>query len=242
MRGQVVHAKHGQRGQYQAIQSKLCSGSAPLAVLAALMKLYPFQTLYIADLDAILGQGNHDALIQTIRQEYPKLNIWLDNGARMTPRNSAITKPVLGSESIQSLSDYLEKCSQKHVLSLDYNSVGAMGIADLHESAEFWPDEVICMTLNAVGSTQGVDMLRLNEIIRLNLARKVSAKLYAAGGVRDKADLQALANMRLSLTNNQLQMVHSAGTSLAVAGVLLASSLHNGCLSSDDIAHFQARQ
>jgi phosphoribosylformimino-5-aminoimidazole carboxamide ribotide isomerase len=220
MNGQVVHAKHGQRGQYQPIQSLLCSGREPASVLAALLKLYPFQTLYIADLDAILGIGHHDVLIASIRQHYPQLNIWLDNGARDVVEKSSNISPVLGSESIQNLPDYLNLGSQKHVLSLDYNAAGAMGIAPLHDSAEHWPDEVICMTLNAVGSAKGVDLARLNHINELNKSRAKPAAIYAAGGVRDIADMQQLAEIGL-------------------AGALVATALHHGKLTAQQIASLQ---
>jgi phosphoribosylformimino-5-aminoimidazole carboxamide ribotide isomerase len=222
--GQVVHAKHGQRGQYQPIQSQLCSGSEPTSVLAALLKLYPFQTLYIADLDAILGAGQdlnqHNALIARIRKLYPQLNIWLDNGAYHLNEKSTNITPVLGSESIHHLPDYLNLSAQKHILSLDYNATGAMGIAPLHDSAEHWPADVICMTLNAVGRGQGADLHRLNQIKNLNQSRKKPANIYAAGGVRDIADIGQLAQM-------------------GVAGVLVATALHNGKLSAQQLISLQ---
>lgn len=217
MRGQVVHAKLGQRERYAPINSRLCGTSNGLDVVVALLKLYPFKMLYIADIDAILGNGNHDALIEKINQTFPNLAIWLDSGTHQT---SCKAKPVLGSESMFNLESYLEN-KNSHVLSLDFNAQGAMGISDLHETAKFWPDEVICMTLNAVGSGAGADTLRLQQLIEFNKARKNPAKLYAAGGVRNIDDLQTLASMRL-------------------AGALMASALHNGQITSEDIAKFYA--
>ncbi|MES2501171.1 MAG: HisA/HisF-related TIM barrel protein [Pseudomonadota bacterium] len=227
MQGQVVHAKRGIRSQYQAIQSSLCVGSAAFDVIEALLKLYPFQTLYIADLDAILGTGDHADLITQISQSYPKLTIWLDCGIRQVNaralyhcNNSQLNiRPVVGSENIANLQDYRAisyACESQHVLSLDYSATSAMGIAELHNSARFWPDHTICMTLNAVGNTQGVDTAKLNDLIQLNRARKNPSKLYAAGGVRNLADVQALEKMGIS-------------------GVLVATALHSGALSQTDI-------
>lgn len=218
MHGQVMHAKFGQRDQYQPINSRLCASSEALDVVAALLKLYPFRTLYIADIDAILGNGNHDVLIEKINQAFPNVAIWLDSGTHQT---SCKAKPILGSESIFNLESHLENKSP-HVLSLDFNTLGAMGISDLHETAKFWPDEVICMTLNAVGGNQGADTLRLQQLIEFNKPRKNPAKLYAAGGVRNIDDLQALASMRL-------------------AGALLASALHNGQITGEAIAKFYSQ-
>ena len=232
MQGQVVHAKRGIRSQYQAIQSSLCKGSAPFSVIDALLKLYPFQTVYMADLDAILGKGDHAELITQISQQYPELTIWLDCGIRQVNaralyhgnnshgiNNQGNIRPVVGSENIANLQDYRAisyGCESQHVLSLDYSATCAMGIAELHNSARFWPDNTICMTLNAVGNTQGVDIARLNELIQLNRARKSPSHLYAAGGVRNLADIQILAKM-------------------GIAGALVATALHTGTLNQADI-------
>jgi len=228
MQGQVVHAKFGLRSQYLPIQSSLCNGSAPLVVVAALLELYPFQTLYIADLDAILGVGHHAELIEIISNTYPQLTIWLDSGIRQVnaralyPSNqnqSNRIKPVVGSENIANLQDYRaisDACESQHILSLDYSATSAMGIVELHASAHYWPDDTICMTLNAVGSTQGIDCERLHSLIKLNQVRKKPSRLYAAGGVRDINDIQQL-------------------NKLGIAGVLIATALHSGKLSHADL-------
>ena len=223
MQGQVVHAKRGIRSQYQPIQSSLCDNSAPLTIIEALLKLYPFQTLYIADLDAILGTGNHSELIAHISETYPQLTIWLDCGIRqMNARalyHGTNIRPVIGSENIANLQDYRAisyGCESQHVLSLDYSATSAMGIPELHDKARFWPDDTICMTLNAVGNTQGVDLGRLSNLIMLNRARKTPSKLYAAGGVSNMADMEAL-------------------TKMGITGVLVATALHAGKLSKADI-------
>ncbi len=218
MRGQVVHAKFGQRDRYQPIESRLCDSNNGLDVVAALLKLYPFRTLYIADIDAILGTGSHDALIEKITRNFPNVAIWLDCGNH---KANTKTKPVMGSESIASLKSYLENKSP-HVLSLDFNAHGAIGIAELHDSSHYWPDEVICMTLYAIGSAQGADILQLQQLVTLNKSRENLSKIYAAGGVRNIEDLQALASMGFS-------------------GALVASALHNGKITYEDIAKYYAQ-
>ena len=228
MQGQVVHAKRGIRSQYQAIQSTLCKGSAPFSVIDGLLKLYPFQTLYIADLDAILGNGNHAELIVEISQKYPNLTIWRDCGIRQVNARALYygsnMRSVVGSENIASLQDYRAisyGCESQHILSLDYSATSAMGIPELHNSARFWPDNTICMTLNAVGNTYGVDLEKLNDLIRLNSARKSPSQLYAAGGVRNLADIHILEKM-------------------GIAGALVATALHTGNLSQADIEMIHA--
>jgi phosphoribosylformimino-5-aminoimidazole carboxamide ribotide isomerase len=73
-----------------------------------------------------------------------------------------------------------------------------------------WPRTVIVMMLDRVGSGLGPN---------LELLRAVDAggrDLYAAGGVRDANDLRGLAK---------------AG----IAGALVASSLHDGRITSSDL-------
>jgi phosphoribosylformimino-5-aminoimidazole carboxamide ribotide isomerase len=231
--GQVVHAKFGQRSHYQPILSTLCDSSEPLAITAALLELYPFKTLYIADLDAILGFGDHANTIEKICENYPQLTIWLDSGVGQMNARALYKSPqirtVIGSESIASLQDYRAisyAIHSTHVLSLDYSAThesntGAMGIAELHDQARFWPDDTICMTLNNVGSDLGPDIVRLQALQQLNLARKKPANLFAAGGVRNIDDLLALKQ-------------------LGIAGVLMASALHNGTIKSADIVQLMA--
>jgi phosphoribosylformimino-5-aminoimidazole carboxamide ribotide isomerase len=59
LNGEVVHARKGQRSHYLPLQSSLCQGTQPETVVGALLDLYPFRTLYIADLDAIQRRGSH---------------------------------------------------------------------------------------------------------------------------------------------------------------------------------------
>ena len=219
----VVHAKRGQRQHYRPIQSRLTNASAPLEIVTALLELYPFQTLYIADLDAICGTGNNAAVIEAISQAHPALTIWLDCGiGQMNARALYIgdnIRPVVGSENIQNLQAYRaisNACESKHVLSLDYAATNALGIAELHESARFWPDDTICMTLNSVGSAQGPDINRLQALIQLNATRKSPSRLHAAGGVRDINDLLLLKNLQIN-------------------GVLVATALHKGTIKRADI-------
>lgn len=217
MHGQVVHARHGLRDQYQAIESLLCASSEPLAVVSALLELYPFETLYMADIDAIRGLGRHDKIIESITNQFPELTIWLDNAGQPDAFATHRIIPVIGTESLGQMSDYQRMMKQPHVLSLDHLNHHPLGLSELHCSPATWPKQVICMTLNAVGSSAGVDSARLREIQSRNQSRNIPAKLYAAGGVRNKADLQTLAAQ-------------------GVAGALIATALHRRTITAEDIA------
>ncbi|MCB5184489.1 nickel transporter [Methylobacillus gramineus] len=219
MHGQVVHAKKGERQHYQPIQSALCNSSAPLDIVAALLELYPFKQMYIADIDAIQQRGNHSGTIAEITKAYPQLEIWLDAGissvadlATWTDLNLQI---IIGSESLSDLNTYqaiAQACNARFTLSLDFSLAGYQGPAELLSNIELWPDNVIIMTLQQVGSQAGPDFDRLKafkqEHFHLNI--------YAAGGTRHLQDVMHLAQ-------------------LEIAGVLVASALHHGSLSATEL-------
>lgn len=221
MDGHVVHARFGERQLYQPIQSSLCASSEPLVVVEALLELYPFEKLYIADLNAIQGRGNHREMISLVRQRYPELKLWLDAGVGEANdlRNwlDITLDMVIGSESLDSLADFetIKKCctAQNYVLSLDFTAQGFQGPDALLHQSQCWPQRLIAMTLSRVGSNSGPD----EQILRRLINRAHGQAIYAAGGVHDLSDIQDLQQM-------------------GVAGALVASALHAGRLTGRDIA------
>ena len=226
----VVHAKHGLRDNYQPIQSVLSASSDVFSIVAALLKLYPFRTIYIADIDAITNTGNHFEQIELLSGLYPQVNWWVDAGisnvnARLLYAPQANIRAVFGSENIHTLQDYRAMSyayKSRHVLSLDKLNGTELGAVELHESGYFWPDDAICMTLNNVGSNTGPDLARLQQLMQLNLSRKKPARIYAAGGVRNGEDLLALKQ-------------------LGITGALLASALHNGSIDTEALARIHTQ-
>lgn len=221
MDGQVVRAFGGRREEYQPLESALCDSSHPEAVVAGLLALYPFRRIYIADLDAILGRGNHGSVVEGLQRLHPDLEFWVDGGfssaaAAQAWQARGLGRPVLGSESLTALPDRGTWPAQG-VLSLDFRGDTFLGPSALLSHPERWPVEVIVMTLARVGLNAGPDLTRLAHMQRLNAA----CRIYAAGGVRHVDDLAALAR---------------AGA----AGVLLASALHDGRLSRPELDAFHA--
>ena len=211
--GAVVHAKHGQRESYQPIVSRLCATSIPDELLAGLLRLHSFQTIYIADLDAIEQKGEHSRLIAELARSHPAMAFWVDSGTSGYTDCKNI-QHVLGSESIDR-NGSLQAIDRAKILSLDFRDSDFLGPRGLLEQPSLWPDRVILMTLARVGSGAGADLERLAMIRQRAGARH----LYAAGGVRGPHDLQVLRD---------------AG----MAGVLVASALHDGRLTSTDLSEF----
>jgi phosphoribosylformimino-5-aminoimidazole carboxamide ribotide isomerase len=215
--GRVVHARRGERQHYQPIQSSLCNSSEPLDVLRALLELYPFDQLYIADLNGIQKRGNHYDAIMGIRNLYPGLKLWLDCGfsdvADLEEWRDSGVNFVIGSESLNNLASYTALKLCNHILSLDFTASGYQGPLELLQDPAHWPSNVIAMTLSQVGSSLGPDEDKLASIIQ----QSSGSKIYAAGGIRGMADLLRLKNMHVS-------------------GALIATALHSGALTGTEIA------
>ena len=221
--GVVVHARQGQRDHYQPINTDLCRSPDIYQVMEAFLGLYEFDTFYIADLNAITGQGNHDALITDVLASFPHITFWLDQGYQQHTsrlRYPGNFLPVLGSESYSDdkLTE-LKAFNYRFVLSLDYAAGKSLGAKQIFSKQNWWPDNIIIMTLDRVGSHTGPDFEKLN-----NFCRQYQDKNFiAAGGIRNKQDLMALAE-------------------IGVRQALLASSLHSGMINAADIAELQAKK
>ena len=95
MAGQVVHARRGERENYQPIRSTLCPSAAPEAILQALVERFACNTIYIADLDAIRFRWPQLALIEKLKTRFPKIEMWLDAGIGDYPSYRSLTEHEL---------------------------------------------------------------------------------------------------------------------------------------------------
>lgn len=211
--GVVVHAQQGLREQYQPISTDLCQSSDIYKVIEAFLGAYDFDTIYIADLNAITQQGGHESLIAEVLIAFPSILFWIDSGYQRFKRYSGNHLPVLGSEcysdeTIRELKDF----NKRFILSLDYSMSEALGPKNLFSDQNLWPDTIIIMTLNRVGSNHGPDLDKLYGFCR----QYPHKHFIAAGGIRNADDLLALKKVG----------VHQA---------LIASALHSGAISRDDI-------
>jgi phosphoribosylformimino-5-aminoimidazole carboxamide ribotide isomerase len=223
--GFVVHAIGGERANYRPVATPLSTTSRPSDVIDGYLRLFPFETFYVADLNAIEGDGgaNDDALAELAR--FTRQHFWIDSGAG-TQRSLLANLPapnfegVIGSET---LSDIAELHATAHntrlLLSLDFRGGTFLGPQEILTSPELWPRRVIVMTLTSVGRNAGPDFDRVFETVR----RAESREVYAAGGVRDANDLEALAER-------------------GVVGALVASALHSGALSAADLRRLSRKE
>jgi len=217
--GIVVHAKHGNRDDYAPINSRLCKSADIFDVVGAFRTQYHFQTMYIADLNAITRRGNNSELLANVLATYPNITFWVDSGYPVASEAFLGRKnvvPVLGSESFNEGNiSGIGKFNKNFILSLDYSSNGAIGASSLFSTQNFWPDNIIIMSLPRVGSDQGPDMVQLTDYRE----QYSQHNIIASGGIRGTEDLKELKR-------------------IGVQQALVATALHNGKITPNDIANF----
>ncbi|MGZ8416348.1 MAG: HisA/HisF-related TIM barrel protein [Methyloceanibacter sp.] len=216
----VVHAKAGNRADYRPIESPFGAASDPFAIARGLLGLTASPSLYIADLDAIAGVGNHFELVRGLSYALPDTSLWIDAGfsdvadcAFWLPLGATL---VIGSESLAGVDDWREihaAFGEGVVLSLDFDAGGRKGPDALFEDPTLWPRRVIVMNLGRVGTDQGPDIDGLKSLV----GRAGGRAIFAAGGIRDAGDLSAVAD-------------------LPAQGALLATALHRNAVTQKEIA------
>lgn len=229
--GIVVHGKHGNRSEYLPIQSVLCDNSQPMDVARALRAKFGLHCLYLADLDAIAGASPLLGLYQELVRD--GFRLWVDPGVRNAAQAQTMLETedlevlVLGLESIESPKEWeriLTDCGSPRVCpSIDLKDGRPLTAIEewRTSSAEVVVREVVSMgwqrllllDLARVGSGEGIGTESLARHAR---EKSPDIELYLGGGVRGVEDLRMLE-------------------SLGIAGVLVASALHDGRISSRDL-------
>lgn len=222
--GIVVHARRGQRGEYAPLRSPLVDGCEPVAVARALCAAAQADTLYVADLDAL---GGAPVDVATIASLSAIAEVWVDAGATTSERAAALARTgaarnVVGTESLgPGAVDHSD--TPPRVLSIDLRD-GRL-ISPRPELAGNGPTaaaplanalgvrELLVIDLARVGSGSGPPVDAVAELV----AALPGIAIYAGGGVRDDADLRALA---------------AAGA----AGALVATALHEGRITPSQAA------
>jgi HisA/HisF family protein len=215
--GVVVHARRGQRDTYAPLRSPLVDGCEPVAVARALCAACRTSTLYVADLDALGGEPMDVATLSALAKV---ADPWVDAGAT-TPEGEAslaragVARNIVGTESLGADAADDPDATPRRMLSVDLRDGRLISPrADLtgREPAAAAPlatalgvRELLVIDLLRVGSGSGPPL----EAVAQLAETLPGLKIYAGGGVRDDADLEAL---------------ESAGAT----GALVATALHEG--------------
>ena len=229
LNGKVVHAVRGDRSNYLPIQSVL-GGSVDPVNVARTFQMLGFNELYVADLDAIIDCSNSSLKILRSIADESGLELMVDAGVTAIARaqellQTGVSKIVVGTETLKKKSFVGEAVSllgtDRVIISLDLEGErvlvkeGFDGCKDamclLKEFEEMGVSEVIILDLSRVGSEEGINLEFMKKTIET-----VSMNVYVGGGVKDIGDLITLE-------------------SLDASGVLIASALHSGKISIDEL-------
>jgi phosphoribosylformimino-5-aminoimidazole carboxamide ribotide isomerase len=217
MSGYAVHARCGNRDQYELLNTPLSKDANPFSVESGLLGLGDFKAIYIADLDALMGKTPQYEIIRGLVLSFVDVEFWIDGGlTRFLPANHSTIPchiPVIGSESLSEDSLFiLSEFKSQFVLSLDFRDGSIIGPERLLVESDLWPKRVILMNLTRVGSGKGPDLTFLNRFT----SRHQETDFYAAGGIRCERDIEILEKKGIS-------------------GALVATCLHSGAISGETL-------
>lgn len=226
MHGGVVHAIAGERDRYRAVRSVLTEDHSPLSIAKAFQRL-SLEELYIADLDAIRRAGrNHEVIGQVVAETGMK--VMVDAGFRRADEvgeyvSEGVKKIVLATETLESFEEVpkvIDIYKTPVVASIDIKFGQVVAESDLmrlrleeliRKFEGEGASEMILLSLDRVGTQRGPDF----ESLKLAL-QCTSASVLVGGGVTNIEDIRLL---------------HDRGA----AGVLVATSLHKGVITKQNI-------
>jgi HisA/HisF family protein len=231
--GTAVHAVRGERERYRPVRSAIGGDDGDALALARGFRAeLGLDELYVADLDAIVGDGENGATIGALARE---ARVMVDAGVSEPARARALLdlgaqRVIVGTETLTG-PDALDRLLAELpdgalVLSVDLRDGRALSpdpqlaglpaldaVTRLHRAGL---REAILLDLARVGSGSGPDVALIGEI----RATFPDLELLAGGGVRDVDDLRAL---------------DAAGA----AGALVATALHRGVIGARELAELR---
>mgnify|MGYP000280106909 CR=1 FL=1 len=234
--GIVVRGVAGERSRYQPVTSRLTTSARPLEVARSLRDTFDTRAVYVADLDGLEHSQPDRDLHRTLSADGFELLldcgvrgpddavVALESGAKniVIPLETWTSADALGSLVARAGADRLVfsldlKAGRPLSGAGDWDGMTAEAIARDVVAAGL--RSLIVLDLAGVGVDGGVPTLPLCRAIRSEFP---DVQVITGGGVRGRGDLQALA---------------AAG----VDGVLVASALHNGRVTPEDVAAVQAQ-
>ena len=197
----------------------------PLALAGLYVDTFGLSEVYVADLDAIASRPLQAEAIRGISARGASL--WIDAGVAHPDQTDAVFEAgahmlVVGLETLASFEDLEDICAQRTqpvAFSLDLRDGTPMNRAlaappeDIARRAvDAGAQAVIVLDVARVGVAIGPDF----DLLRRIRSVVPGAQLFAGGGVRNVEDLRQLAR-------------------LGCAGALVATALHDGRLTADDV-------
>ncbi len=206
--GEVVHGASGNRDSYLPLTWGLSSTADPVGYLVQLSPRH----LYVADLDRIMGKGDHRNQVMACSSFVETL--YLDRGCRGPEdylRQPRITDVAATETSDADLSTYPDG-----FLSVDVQSGRVMPSGEdprllLRKAGEWHFEGAIILNVGAVGTGGGIVPRSLGE-----LRGAYDKTLLYGGGVASPADLDTLE-------------------ALGFDGAIIATAIHRGTIPLEDL-------
>ena len=228
LNGVAVHGVRGERERYQPLKSTLCRSADPLDIASTFDSL-GFSSLYLADLDAILGKSANFNIYRQIMTQ-TRLDLMVDAGIADISKAeevlaTEVPKIVIGSETLGSL-DFLGQAVKafgegKVVVSIDLKEGKVLSVSEAiasmdavsfaQELRKIDIDQIILLDLDRVGTEHGINLALLRSVLE-----KTGVEVLVGGGIRSLQELEELRK-------------------LGVSGALVATILHNGKLQIDEL-------
>ena len=227
LKGVVVHAVRGEREKYRPIRSVLCPSADPIEVASA-FKALGFDELYMADLDAILGEEPDLSLYQRLKDEIG-LHLTVDAGVNTIELARRIaasaSNVIIGTETLNDLNIVREAIRQfgkdRVTVSVDLKEgrilsrsedVRSLSPVEVVEVlAEMGVTRVIVLDLVRVGTERGVNLRTVRDVLE-----RTSVEVITGGGIRRIKDLEELRE-------------------IGVSAALVATALHKGKIKLEEL-------
>lgn len=208
-----------------------------MALLRAYRETLACDVVYIADLDAIMGSGDNLAVIARMAASEPQLELLVDAGIHNVPQarrlllDAGATKVVLASESLTGLSAASALLAalgaERTLVSLDLKAQEVTWrqpsteskdpIATASRLLSLGFRETILLEMDRIGAGSGAGAALLGRVAMA----APDMRVIVGGGIASVAEIALL---------------HRAGAS----GVLLATALHSGTITRDDLIRTKA--
>lgn len=230
--GLIVRAYRGERNKYRPMESPLVNSPHPVEVAKALLYVTGGSDLYVADLNAIQDMGDNLEVLRKVREE-TMATLWIDAGTESLDEVLYLMseipscRVVVGSETLESSDEFerISKACQKDrmIFSLDMKegsiltrSESPLAGKTLEEGIDLlrlagWR-RVILLTLDGVGTGRGLPLKMYERATRM----APDMSLYGGGGFKSRDELFALKRLNM-------------------AGLLVATALHEGRITKKDI-------
>ena len=227
----VVRGVAGQRDEYRPVESCFAESANAVDMALAIRRTFGLNQLYVADLDAILDrEPNWPVYQQLVELEFELLiDAGVSTAADVAGVLAAGAKQVIvGLETwplLSSLEMLLATAGEENIIfSLDmkdgrpvskFRDMTNDDPADIGACVlEAGVREMIVLDLGSVGMKSGLPTL---ELCRELNDFAPNSRLITGGGVRNPDDLKQLADEPID-------------------GILVASALHDGSITAEDIA------